>query len=235
MYEKCYYNSHKLLSANLKSGYIREIQKGFYDQIICPGCESESQIYDRYASLILYQKKSSVYKKIKRKTNKKNMNGIILNYSFWENIDFLKFQKFVFACVLRMHLSERKRKKSLFSEKHFKIMRKIYKSDTIIDDEIYPIIVKKSPDDDEYLNRVVLPYQRKIRGHNVIEFYGAGYTFWVFVSNHKKPDFVELLCLKKKGDLYLSINYFEDTGTFKALLNSNFKKDFKKYRDKKGR
>jgi len=235
MYKDCYYDKHKLLYANTISKDIREKQKGFYDEIICCNCESESQTYDHYASLILHQKNSSVYKAINRTTKQIALKEEILNLSYWENIDFLKFQKFVFACVLRTHLSEKKSRRSLFAEKHFEGMREIYKNNSIIDDMTYPIVVFKLPDDDKYINRVDLSSSIKVLNHNVVDFYGAGYTFWVFVSKHKKPDFVQKLCLNHNGSLYLIYRYFEDTGKFKALIKSNFEKDFKNFRSKKDR
>lgn len=235
MYKDCYYDDHKLLYADATSGYISQKQKGFHDEIICCNCESESQIYDHYASLILPQRESSAYKAINRITKQTAFKKEIPNLSYWGNISFLKFQKFVFACVIRGHLSEKKSRRSLFAEEHFEKMREIYKNNSIIDDKTYPIMVFKLPDDDEYKNRVDLPSSRKVFDHNVVEFYGAGYTFWVFVSKHKKPNFVQKFCLNHNGDLYVIYRYFKDTGKFKALIKSNFKEYFKNYQKKKDR
>ena len=60
-----------------------------------------------------------------------------------------------------------------------------------------------------------MPYIKKIEGHHVIEFTGAGYIFNVYVSSHKKPRWVNSLSLKSDGSMYLLIMPFSETGLFK--------------------
>jgi hypothetical protein len=64
---------------------------------------------------------------------------------------------------------------------------------------------------------VVLPYVKKISGHHVIEFSGAGYMFHVYVSNHTKPDYVDSMRLKKDGSIYISEIELKQTGFYNSI------------------
>lgn len=217
MYHGYYDPNHKLVNVALKNGHINKRQKGIYAKIICQDCETKSQIYDRYASMILTERAidSLEYKTISRKRIKKS-DGIKTHiYTNWSNIDFIKFQRFVFACVLRTHLLNLQEGKPLLIEKHYNAISKIYRDENIIDDKSYPIMVMKFPGDDDYREIIYLPFAKKVQGHFVIDFSGAGYFFWVYVSNHTKPAVAKSLGLNKDGNMVVMEIYHKDTGTFR--------------------
>ena len=170
---------------NLSNLTISKAQKGMYKSIICPECEKETQKYDNYASLILTERspKSPEYLAVKRSYDEPLYNGTLLKISHWENFNFLKFQKFVFATVLRFHLAEKQSGLFLLIDKHFKKMLSIYKQHEAIDDESYPITVVKFLEGDAWKPCVVLPRINKKDGHHIIEFSGGGYHFNIFVSS----------------------------------------------------
>ncbi|MDZ4184599.1 MAG: hypothetical protein U1D97_06425, partial [Desulfuromonadales bacterium] len=53
MYREVYDSRHKMINVKIDKRHINKIQKGYYETIICETCEIESQVYDRYGSLIL--------------------------------------------------------------------------------------------------------------------------------------------------------------------------------------
>jgi hypothetical protein len=217
MHKDCYDVNHKLINVDLNNKFAIKKQKGDYDEIICTNCEIISQEYDRYASLILTNRStdSPEYNAVKRSVLKKTDKGNVANY--WENIDFLNFQKFVFACMLRTHFHMKKKGKYLLIDKHFWRINKIYQNN-LIDDKSYPILVLKYSNKDSFRNIMVMPFRNKIDGHHFIEFSGAGYMFRIFVSSHNKPQYVNNLCLKKDGSMYLIEKKIENTGSFKSVL-----------------
>jgi len=154
---------------------------------------------------------------IDRQEHEKFERGRVHRYQRWRNIDFHVFQKFVYACVLRTHLAEKKRAGSLLAPRHFENIRSLYKDPASIDDSLYPIIAFKFPDDDPYKDLVVLPFDFKISGHHVIEFSGAGYSFWVFASSHRKPGFVDFLALKRDGSMNIMLQYSKERGSFRKM------------------
>lgn len=219
LYKDCYNQKHKMINVKLDRELVNKKQKGYYEDIICPKCEQESQLYDHYGSLILTTRaqRSPEYKAVVRKTYQKSQNGMVCRYSHWENVDFQKFQRFVFACVLRAHLSEKKKRRLLVADKHFERIRTVYKDLAIRDDMSYPILVVKYPEDDRFRDHVFLPFVNKKQNHHVIEFSGGGYLFSVFVSSHRKPDYVYSNRLKSNGSLHVLHKYFEDCGTFRSM------------------
>ena len=86
--------------------------------------------------------------------------------------------------------------------------------DDAIDDISYPIVVNKIPENDGFRNQVILPYIKKQEGHHIIEFLGAGFFFNVYVSSHRKPQYVNSLSLKNDGSLFLLTIPFKATGLF---------------------
>ena len=209
MYKDCYDDKHKAIRVMLKDQHVNKAQKGFYAEIICGDCEKESQVYDHYASLILtsHAQSTNGYKSITHSVHKE--------YSRWENIEFKKLQNFVYACLLRTQLFEQREGKELIIPKHFNAIRKLYNDDSLINDYSYPIITIKIPEDDKFRNIVILPFKKKVAGHHVIEFSSLGFCFWIFVSSHKKPDWVYNLRLNKNGGMYLIHMNYQETGTFK--------------------
>lgn len=143
------------------------------------------------------------------------MKGKEQNHIIWKNIEFDKFQRFVLASILRTHLSMKKNGERLLIDKHFIRIREIYKSGSIVDDVSYPIIMTKLIDSDGFKNVVTFPFVNKIDNHHVVEFSGGGYTFWVFVSSHKKRDGFYRASLKQDGSMYLLHAAMRDNGAFK--------------------
>lgn len=219
MYKYCYNEKHKLLNMELKKERVSKRQKGIYKEIICEECEKASQEYDRYASLALTQRSPKTPERrgvIKRDSQFRDSSGDITYYSCWEGVDFHKLQRFVFACVLRTHLAQKAKNEHLLIDKHFRRIHEIYRNESIVDDLSYPIVVTKLEGDDSD-GLVFLPFMNKSKGHHFIEFVGAGYTFRVFVSSHKKPDEVITMRLKENGGLLVISIPWGEYGTFKSF------------------
>jgi len=220
MYKETYDKNHKMVGVELSKEKAKKRQNGFYDQIICKKCETDSQVFDHYASLVLTQRSisSSAYKSVDRKNHHVNSKWEKHHYSIWENLNFLKVQKFVFACLIRTHFSMKRRGKYLLVEKHFQKILELYKNAETLDDISYPIMVMKYSNIDGIENITYLPFINKKDGHFVIEFASGGYFFWVYVSSHQKPRFVNSLRLKDNGNLYILHSTVEETGTYKKVL-----------------
>ena len=217
MYKDVYDERHKLVNVDFKNEYVKKEQKGIHDEIICPTCESESQQYDRYASLILTKRSptSIEYSSITRIQNERVHNGELCKYSHWKNINFHKFQKFVYICILRTHFSNSKNGKPLLIEKHFQKIRNLYLSNQSNDDKSYPIITLNYLNNNGFEDIVLLPFANKKYGHFTIELAGCGYNFEVYVSSHRNPKFVNSLRLMENGSMYIIHDYMENTGTFR--------------------
>jgi len=220
MYRDCYDDNHKMINIEVDKKFINKRQKGVYAEIICVDCEHVSQTYDRYGSLVLTSRAPDAFEhKIVIKENfEYYMNNQKEYYSLWKNIDFHKFQRFVFACILRTHLKRRMLGQYLLVEKHFKKMRNIYADKTAHDDWSYPILLSKNTDESTK-NLILLPFKNRHEGHYFIEFTGVGFTFRIYVSSHKKPDHVNSMCLKKSGQMYVIHIPFMESGTFKTIVH----------------
>lgn len=222
MYKDAYDDNHKLISVDLNNEYARKRQKGFYDQIICTACEIQSQKYDQYASLVLTDRStdSKEYLAVSRKDEVAYKGGKKLKFSIWENIDFPKLQKFVFACLLRTHFSMLNSGNYLLIDKHYKKIRNLYLDQRSNDDSTYPILLNKYIKDDIGFESILIPpFKNKKDGYFIIEFSGASFLFWVYVSSHKKPCDAHNLRLKADGSCYILKHEFRQTGTFKVSSN----------------
>lgn len=222
MYKDCYDENHKMFNLTIAEGRFNKRQKGIYEEIICENCEKISQHYDRYGSLVLTTRapENLEHKKVVRKDSQfENINGEFTQYSIWEKINFQKFQRFIFVCVLRAHLAKKKKGEYLLADKHFAKMHEIYMNQAITDDLSYPIMVAKYQDEDNK-GYVCPPFVNKKDGHYYIEFSGAGYCLWVYVSSHKKPIHVNSMCLKKNGRMCLISVPLEESGTFKKAAST---------------
>jgi len=219
MYTEIYDKKHKALEVSKIKKKATKRQKGYYGQFICRKCENTSQKYDHYASLILTNRSPNnpENQSISRKHFEYQNDGEKKEYEEWKNIDFIKFQRFVFACILRTQLAGQMRGIKL-NEKHFKNLLTLYQSDTM-DDLAYPIVVIKNPDNDKFRNQVIIPYIKKQQGHHIIEFAGTGFIFNIYVSSHNKPDYVNALRLKSAGSMLLIVILFEQMGLFWNTLN----------------
>lgn len=219
MYKDVYDKNNKMINVDINRMSKSKKQKGYYDEIICTACEEKSQKYDHYASLILTErsKQSPEYLAIDRKINKQPVRKELHSYSHWKNIEFHKLQKFVFICLLRTHLSMKKKGEYLLVDRHYKKIREIYMSSTISDDKSYPIIIVKYLDEDGFKDIIHLPYIDKKDGHFLIDFGGGGYLFNIYVSNHPKPDDITNLCLIENGSVYLVHDYIEQLGVLKGV------------------
>ena len=220
MYKDCYSNKHKLINLYVKKKIVIKRQKGLYDEIICSKCEIESQRYDHYASLVLTERSatSPEYLSVDRKIYEDFTHGRANIFSQWKNVNFQKLQKFFFACILRTHISEKKKGKYLLIDRHFSKIRKLYNSKIIVDDMSYPILIAKYLDKDARKNIITFPYIKKVSGHHLVEFAGAGFFFWIYVSNHYKPDYVYSSRLQQNGSISVIHEYVENCGTFKGII-----------------
>lgn len=223
MYKDYYDDNHKLVNVELDNKHVNKKQKGVYaEYIICKDCENESQRYDRYGSLILTDRspRSREFTSVNRILYEKSVRGNLREYTHWKNIDFPQFQRFIFACVLRAHLSEKQKGKYLLVDKHFENMRQIYKDLDVTDDKTYPILISQYYEDDNFKDHVIMPFINRKSGHHFIEFSGAGYSFWIYVSSHRKDSFVESMSLRQDGSLYMLKVYFQEGGTFNVMSNT---------------
>jgi hypothetical protein len=212
-YQNCYNDNYKLVHISIKDEVAAKKQKGLYDEIVCENCESKSQIYDRYASLILSLQlvSSNEYSSIKKSVNKDDQMG----YEYWENVDFQKLQKFVFICLMRTELSLRNSGESLLPEKHFNKIRKLYHNNKLADSTSYPIMLLKYLDADGFKDIDFIPFVNKRDGHHQIQFSCAGYEYWVYVSSHRKPEYVSSLCLNSNNTITVLHTSIRDTGPFR--------------------
>lgn len=217
MYTDCYDDRHKVLEMSRAKKKITKKQKGVYAEFICRKCEKETQKDDHYASLILTDRspESPEYRSVKRKRFKEQYENEILEFERWENVEFKKLQKFVLSGILRTHFSRKVAEYSLLNPLHLNRMLAVYRDDSINDDSSYPIMVIKIPEKDILRNQVVLPYIKRHEGHRIVEFTGAGFLFNVYMSSHKKPQFVNSLRLKSDGSMFLISMFFRETGLFK--------------------
>ena len=186
----------------------------------CRDCEYETQRYDHYASLVLTKRSpnSIEHTSINRKYYRSKSDDELRGFEKWENIDFIKFQRFVLSVILRTQFSGNMEGQIKLNASHlFKILS-VYRNNTRIDDTSYPIIVIKNPERDKFKNQVILPYIKKQDGHHIIEFTGVGFIFNIYVSSHKKPRWINSLRLKDDGSMFLIIMSFNETGLFKNTL-----------------
>ena len=221
MYTECYDEKHKVLEVSRKKQKVTKKQKGIFGSFICVDCEKETQKYDHYASLILTDRSpySDEYRGISRKYFTENYKGENVEFSKWENIDFLKFRDFVFSIILKTHFSGKIEGPISLNKKHLDGILAIYKDALNLDDSSYPILVLEYPKNDKLKNHVILPYFEKKSGHHIIEFAGGGYLFNVYVSSHTKPRYVKSLRLKRDGSMYLINMFFQETGLYKNSKN----------------
>jgi len=224
MYKSCYDKNHKMINIDLENKYANKKQKGYYDEIICSECEVASQLYDQYANLILTDSapRSREYLSLVKTQHEKDVRGNIRTYSKWKNVDFQKLQKFLFICLLRTQLHMKKAGQLLLIDKHFDRILKLYRNSEIIDDTSYPITVVKYLNTDGLEKIIFFPFANKINGHYLIEFAGAGYLFRVFVSSHRKPEYVNTIRLNKSGSLYVLNVIIQESGTFKRSAPTLF-------------
>ncbi|MFC1890859.1 hypothetical protein ACFLZT_00530 [Thermodesulfobacteriota bacterium] len=214
MYTEIYNEKHKVLEISKRKQKVTKRQKGYYGQFICKACEIKTQKYDHYGSLILTNRSPNnpEHKLISREHFEFPIDGEKTEYEEWKNIDFKKFQRFVLACILRTQLAGQMKGISL-NKKHFEKLISLYHGGAT-DDISYPIVVIKNPDNDKFRNQVIIPYIKKQRGHHIIEFAGTGFIFNVYVSNHKKPNYINAFRLKNDGSMQLIIILFKQTGLF---------------------
>jgi len=189
MYTECYDEKHKLLEVSRVNQKVAKKQKGFYDSFMCSECEEETQKYDHYASLILTVRSpnSNEHKSIRRTYFSEYFRGIKNEYSKWENIDFRKFQQFVYSIVLRTHFAGKMDGIITLNRKHLDGILGIYRDKSQSDDFSYPILLTEYQKEDKLRDHIIIPFINKNGGHRIIEFSGAGYLFRVYVSSHSKP------------------------------------------------
>ena len=219
MYRDCYDDNHKMINVKVNEKFINKRQKGIYAEIICADCEHVSQTYDRYGSIVLTSRTpdASEHKIVVKEDLEYYINDQRQEYSLWKNIDFYKFQRFVFASVMRTHLAMKAKGEYLLIDKHFRKMRNIYMDEAVFDDWSYPILVSKNTDESTR-NIILPPFKNKHDGHYFIEFIGVGFSFRIYVSSHKKPDHVNSMCLSKSGQMYVIHIPFMESGTFKSIV-----------------
>lgn len=220
MYTECYDQKHKLLEVSRADQKLAKKQKGFYGSFMCSECERETQKYDHYASLILTTRSpnSPEYRAVRRKCFSEFHRGVRHDFSRWENLDFKKFQQFVFAIILRTHFAGKMDGVLSLSTKHLDAILNIYRDNSRIDDSSYPILLTEYPREDKLRSHIVVPFINKKGGHHTVDFVGAGYLFQVYVSSHSKPRFAESLRLKADGSVFVINMFLQEMGLYKNMV-----------------
>lgn len=221
MYTDMYDQRHKVLQVSRSKEKVIRRQKGLYGSFICEDCEKKTQKYDHYASLILTERStnSNEYKAILKENDVQYYKSEILEFSRWQNINFIYFQKFIFSIILRSHFAGAIEGSISLTQKHLNRILTLYSDPHNLDDTSYPILLSEYPRDDPLMNHVILPYFEKKHGHHILEFSGSGFLFNVYVSSHDKPRFVKSLRLKNDGSMYLVKITFHETGLYRNSVN----------------
>ncbi len=144
-----YDDKHKAISYTKsdKGVSLKKTQGGWKGEFFCEQCEKETSKHDHFgATLFDPESKHLRPKNIKFKAmNIPGPEGALMDAIKWENINFLKLQKFVYSIVLREHLDRTsKKEKNLLEIKDFEKMRSLYRGNRY-DDITYPIIILKQP------------------------------------------------------------------------------------------
>ncbi|MBN1931713.1 MAG: hypothetical protein JW786_08920 [Desulfobacterales bacterium] len=220
MYTECYDQKHKLLEVSRADQKLAKKQKGFYGSFMCSECERETQKFDHYASLILTTRSpnSPEYRAVRKECFSEYHRGARHDFSRWENLDFKKFQQFVFAIILRTHFAGKMDGVLSLSTKHLNAILNIYRDNSRIDDYSYPILLTEYPSDDKLRSHIVMPFINKKGGHHTVDFAGAGYLFQVYVSSHSKPRFAESLRLKADGSVFVINMFLKEMGLYKNVV-----------------
>ena len=220
MYTDCYNENHKVIEVSRSEERVTKKQKGVYSSFICDSCEKDTQKYDHYASLILTNRSSGSdeFKSIERTYPKKNNVDDNFEFCLWENIDFKKFQNFIFSVILRTHLAGRIKGSIQLNQEHLNRILSIYRDNTIIDDSSYPILLMEYHKNDKMRDHVILPFVKKLKGHHIVEFTGGGYAFNVYISSHSKPQHIKTFRLKKEGSLLVLNIFFQQTALGKKSI-----------------
>jgi len=219
MYRECYDEKHKVIEVVRCDQKATRRQKGIYHIIMCADCEGESQKYDHYASMVLTDRtsKGAELATVKKEYFREPYDGKELTFAMWQGLDFKKLQNFVLSVVLRAHFANTAKDYTLLIPKHLNNILALYRG-SHLDDSSYPIIIFERPEQDDLRDFVVQPYLIKKDGHNVIEFAGGGYHFYLYVSSHRKPRSIESLSLKKDGSVYVLVVAIEETSLFQGML-----------------
>ncbi len=94
MYAGYYDKNHRILEVSRieKKAFAR--QKGVYGSFICEDCERTTQLYDRYASLVLADRspESGASKAVRKRYRREMYEGKLLEFAKWEGLDFGRFQ-----------------------------------------------------------------------------------------------------------------------------------------------
>ena len=166
-------------------------QDGLKADFICEDCEKLFAKDDQYASFVF--KQVQVTPKVVNITNASKIkvdsyDGKIEALDL-KGLDFKKLQKFIFSVVLREHMFQLLKGKSLLGDKHFSGMKMAYKDDQNLDDLNYPILINSIDKRDPLWATVQHPYRGKSKwGQNLLTFTGGGYEFNVVVQSHNIPE-----------------------------------------------
>lgn len=220
MFKKSYSKDHKLIHIDMNKLTAAKKQSATHGSFWCENCETQSSRFDTYSSLILTDDspKSSERLSITKKLLKpwdKNNPGIEL----WSGVDFKRFQSFVFACVIRGELFARSEGRSIVEAKHFTSIHSKYSNAAEIDDKTYPILVSRSPDDDERQQWGFLPHKTKLFNHDGVMFRGGGYQVQIYTSDLAIPRDVTIGSLNQHGEMPVIVDYYKNTGSHKKSLD----------------
>jgi hypothetical protein len=210
------------IDTNLMTALRKQSSK--YGAYWCTDCEKKSGEYDRYASLILRDKNPNVeHSRIKRKLYYHGAMQRGPTIEILSNVDFKKFQNFVFSVILRCELLSRIEGHQIIIKSHFDKMRTIYNDPKLIDDLSYPISIYRSPENDKFKNVTFTARKTRHSGHYRVEFRLAGFHFYVFTSSHSKPNYILQSRVLSTGDVTFVYDSYENYGNFKkdiSLLTS---------------
>jgi hypothetical protein len=209
----------------------KKIQTGYYAEIVCKSCEKFFADDDHYISL-LFKGPLSTAKTVESLAAIDTKNKKLINYEIWgkEFIDANKIKRFILGVLIRTHLYLRDKHNSLLLKKdHFsKVVQSYIEANNF---SSYPILIFKG--DTELSKFCVLPFPMRpkgglLKGHFIYCFLAYGYYFNVIVSNHKKPEKLEEIMLKKEQDMHILSGdlryYFPELNDVLGKLRSAAKK-----------
>lgn len=219
----CYKNSfnekHQLKIATSPDLFIKAMQDGFKEYLLCKECEGIFSEIEGYASRIL----------IGSAIDQDRVFAYQLN-----NIDAIKIKRFLLSIVWRCSVSSQKVFSNInVGEHHSRVLQRILLSKDSIDPQSYPTLVYRLVDkrNDNIKDLIRTPTTERIYGYKCARILFSGYLFHIFVTSHRVPAEWEAWVLKNNGVMRVQrtnianlewlgdeIRSLSESGRLKALL-----------------
>jgi len=184
------------------------VQDGPKSNIICTSCEDVCSKLDHYASIIFSSHDSKETLSLKIKSH---FNGRLIER---ESVDSSRLWKFALSVVLRGHAAGSAR---LECRRHFEALRNALLCENSNNGDLllkYPVVLYEITSS----GIVGQPSLGYLDGHHYYQFFGAGIVFRLWVSNHKKPDHINELALKKGKNVFSMLITFQEFGDLRSFI-----------------